>query len=84
MLNTVDGTSNSTEKRSVCSAIHGMSVAEVRRGLDSMRKKWKSRETTPFYICDTIFNDMTMQEFGYKFVMGHHHKRHNKSLKVSS
>ena len=72
---------NGLNKRTVSSAIEGMSVAEVRRGLDIMRKKWKHRETHPFYICDPIFNTMTLQEFGYNFVMGHHHKRHNKSHK---
>ena len=68
------------ERRQVTSAIEGMSVADVRRGLDYMRRKWKLRGSdNPFYICDTIFNDMSMQEFGFRFVMGHHHKRHNKS-----
>jgi hypothetical protein len=69
-------------RRQVTSAIEGMSVAEVRRGLEQMRCKWRSREEEPFFVCDTIFNGMTMQDFGYRFVMGHHHKRHNKSHKV--
>lgn len=58
-----------------------MSVAEVRRGLDEMRKKWKYKKASSFFICDMLCNNMTLQEFGYQFVMGHHHKRHNKSQK---
>lgn len=59
-----------------------MTVAEVRRGLDSMRRKWKCRGMDdPFYVSEIILNNMTMQEFGFKFVMGHHYKRHNKSKK---
>ncbi len=66
-------------KRVVTSAIDGMSVGEVRRGLDYMRKRWRdqSREE-PFFIDEEMPNGMRMQDFALHFVMGHHYKRHNK------
>jgi hypothetical protein len=73
---------SNTKKRVVTSAIQGMSVAEVRRGLDVMRRMWRERTPAePFFLCDPLFNDMQVQEFTFRFVMGHHYKRHNKSRK---
>jgi hypothetical protein len=68
------------KKRVVTSAIDGMSVAEVRRGLDYMRKRWREHSLEePFYLSEVLFNGMQIQQFAFMFVMGHHHKRHNKS-----
>lgn len=67
-------------KRVVTSAIPDMSVGEVRRNLDVVRKRWNEASThRPFYLTDTLSdtNSMTLQQFALKFVIGHHFKRHN-------
>lgn len=71
----------STEgKRVVTSAIDGMSVSKVRRGLDTMRKLWRERsDARPFFISQPVVDHMPMQAFALRFVMGHHYKRHIKS-----
>lgn len=74
-----------SNKRIVTSAIDGISVAEVRRGLDNMRRLWKTRsDSQPFFLSEMLFNGMNVQEFAFQFVMGHHHKRHNKSKRTAS
>lgn len=67
-------------KRVVTSAIPDMSVGEVRRNLDAVRKRWKDASTErPFYLTDTLTDtsNVTVQQFALKFVVGHHFKRHN-------
>lgn len=74
-----DGTVNKKKTRLVTSAINGMSVSEVRKCLDTMRKQWRDKSnTSPFFICDKFSNGTSMDDFAFKFVMGHHFKRHNK------
>ena len=72
-------------KRVVTSAIPNMSVAEVRRGLDFVRTKWRSQEKNQetFHLNTTLFNKMSVQEFCFKFTLGHHYKRHAKSKRGS-
>ena len=68
-------------ERVVTSAITDMSVAEVRKSLAYMRKEW-SRHThvLPFFPCQPLPNtNMVVSDFAFRFVMGHHHKRHQKS-----
>lgn len=65
--------------RKVTSAIEGMSVAEVRRGLDAVRTQWHQGGGARFYFTEKLFNGMTVQEFCTKFTLGHHTKRHAKS-----
>ena len=57
----------------------GMSVAEVRRGLDAVRTQWHQGGGARFYFTEKLFNGMTVQEFCTKFTLGHHTKRHAKS-----
>lgn len=67
-------------KRVVTSAIPDMTVGEVRRNLDIVRKRWNDASLDrPFYLTDTLSDssDMTLQQFALKFVIGHHFKRHN-------
>ena len=73
-------------KRVVTSAIPDMSVAEVRRGLDFVRTKWRLQENTEeiFHLNTPLFNDMSIQEFCFKFTLGHHYKRHAKSKRGST
>jgi hypothetical protein len=79
-IGTIEDNRKST-KRIVTSAIEGMSVSEVRKCLDLMRKQWREKdETTPFYICETFNDNITMDKFAFQFVMGHHFKRHNKQM----
>ena len=67
-------------KRIVTSAIDGMTVTEVRRGLELFRRKWRDRtnDGCTFFLCEQVLNDMTIEEFAFKFVVGHHHKRKNR------
>ena len=48
-------------QRKVTSAIDGMSVAEVRRALDVVRKGWN--DEAPFHLTAPLFNGMTQQQF---------------------
>lgn len=67
-------------KRSVTSAINGMSVCEVRRCLDYMRRRWSDANTTPFFITTILPQDgMSIQTFAMLFLRGQHEKRHNKN-----
>jgi hypothetical protein len=63
--------------RRVTSAIDGMSVAEVRRALDVVRKGWSHE--APFHLTGALFNGMTHQQFCMELTLGHHTKRHAKS-----
>lgn len=69
-------------KRVVTSAIPGMTVTEVRRDLDALRKYWAFCEThrrdmdESFHLSTEKYD---IQMFCFKFIMGHHMKRHNKS-----
>lgn len=62
------------------STIDDMTVAEVRKSLALLRKEW-SNHSAMHPICPSapLINDMSMSEFCFRFVMGHHHKRHQKS-----
>lgn len=61
----------------VTSAIQGMTMTEVRRDLNLLRKKWSNRsKNEPFLMSFPLDNNLTIEEFAYKFVMGHHLKRH--------
>lgn len=59
--------------------IEDMSVAEVRKALSQMRKEWNRHSVMkPFYPCKTLTSNLSISEFSFQFVMGHHHKRHQK------
>ncbi len=61
------------------SAINTMTVADVRKSLAIMRKEWaKHNCVNPFFPSKKITEDLTVSEFSFKFVMGHHAKRHSK------
>lgn len=68
-------------ERVVTSAITDMSVAEVRKALAFMRKEWsKHSSVVPFFSCRPLPNtDLVISDFAFRFVMGHHHKRHQKT-----
>jgi hypothetical protein len=73
-----------TDKRVVTSAIQDMTVTEVRRDLDALRKYWSFCETNRSDIdpAHRLFTEKyDIQTFCFKFIMGHHMKRHNKSSK---
>lgn len=57
-----------------------MTVAEVRKSLAFMRKEWARHSAIhPFYTSQVLPNtDLRMADFAFRFVMGHHHKRHHK------
>lgn len=73
------------EDRKMTSAINDMSVADVRKALANMRKEWqKHNYVQPFFPSKYITDDLTISEFAFKFVMGHHAKRHAKEKDSTS
>lgn len=83
--------SEQDEKRIITSAIDGMTVAEVRKALSTMRRTWEAcsalqdESRRPLYVsCDTLVRGHTVQDFSYMFVQGHHAKRMSKSRSVSA
>lgn len=71
---------NTDEERKMTSAIHEMSVADVRKALSNMRKEWqKHNYVQPFFPSKQLTDNMSVSEFAFKFVMGHHAKRHAKN-----
>jgi hypothetical protein len=66
-------------RRVMTSAIHGMSVADVRRNLASIRAQWHAHSVGEPFSCFCDVHGVSAAEFGYKFVLGHHRKRHAKS-----
>jgi hypothetical protein len=69
-----------TDDRKMTSAINNMSVADVRKALSNMRREWSKHSCVqPFYPSKMLTEDMTIAEFSFKFVMGHHAKRHAKN-----
>lgn len=68
------------EDRRMTSAINDMSVAEVRKSLATMRREWSKHSCIqPFFPAYKLTDDLTVSEFAFKFVMGHHAKRHAKN-----
>lgn len=66
------------DERVVTSAIQEMTVAEVRKSLAQMRRDWVNHSAVqPFYPSDDLVNGMSVAEFAFRFVMGHHQKRHS-------
>ena len=62
------------------SAVHDMTVAEVRKALGKMRQLWaQSSPSAPLFICLNLVREKTVAEFCTEFVYGHHLKRHRKS-----
>ena len=57
-------------------------VSEVRKCLHCVRKSWESHgPATPIRLATPLPNGMTVSEFCFVFVVGHHTKRHIKSKK---
>lgn len=68
------------EEKHMTSAIHEMSVADVRKALSLMRKEWlKHSNVKPFFPSYQLTDELTVSEFSFKFVLGHHAKRHAKN-----
>ena len=62
------------------SAVHDMSVAEVRQALGQVRKMWcQSCPSSPLFISANLVRHKSVAEFSTEFVYGHHLKRHKKS-----
>ena len=74
------------KKRVVTSAIPGLSIAEVRKGLDQIRQSWANRDEEPFrpHTMSIQSYNVTAQEFCLRFVLGQHLKRFNKSKSRAS
>ena len=75
----LEQTKPDNEERTMTSAIQSMSVADVRKSLACMRKEWSKHECVqPFFPSKKITEELTISNFAFKFVMGHHAKRHQK------
>lgn len=73
------------DERVMTSAIQNMSVADVRKALALMRKEWTNHTfVQPFFPSKKLIDDMTIAEFAFRFVMGHHAKRHAKVAQRTS
>jgi hypothetical protein len=67
-----------TNKKSFKSAIENLSVPDVRKALAHIRKKWNALDDDECFFSfveDCGVGDMTVQEFGLKFVYGQNIKR---------
>ena len=70
---------NDEEKREMTSAIHGMTVAEVRKCLSALRKIWAGHGiNNPIDLSYKLSNNFCISHFAFEFVLGHHKKRHLK------
>ena len=68
-----------SKDRVLTSAIENMSVADVRKSLALIRKQWENHTSmNPIYLSKELNPDFSLSKFAYLFIMGHHHKRHNK------
>lgn len=64
----------------VTSAIPEMTVANIRKGLLVVRIMYNtSTREAPMFVCDALFEGLTVQEFAMRLVLGQHLKRHGKS-----
>jgi len=59
-------------------------VSNVRKNLSIIRKSWVSHsKVIPFYICNELAGDnMSISEFSFRFVIGHHARRHQKTFNM--
>ena len=66
------------DAKSTRSTVDDMSVAEVRKALAFMRKEWAAHKCVrPFFPSQQLpDSEATVSNFAFRFVMGHHHKRH--------
>ena len=79
-------TDRDDSRRTMTSAIPGLSVAEVRKCLGKLRINWTYHsQETPMDISSTVWESenahrppISMSDFAYRFVIGHHRKRHLK------
>ena len=59
---------------------HEMQVSEVRKCLNCVRRAWDAHgPTSSIRLATPLPNGMTVSEFCFVFVVGHHTKRHIKS-----
>jgi hypothetical protein len=74
-----ENSADKNDDRQMTSAINNMSVADVRKALSNMRKEWTKHSVVhPFFPSYHVTEELTISEFAFKFVMGHHAKRHAK------
>jgi hypothetical protein len=71
-------------RRLITSAITNMTVAEVRKALAAMRRNWEEtmadEHSKPMYMSgEALIRECSVQEFAYRFVLGHHEKRLSKT-----
>ena len=71
-------------RRVMTSAIEGMSVADVRRNLATIRTKWRDHSPTKAFQCHAQLQSHNVSEFCFLFVLGHHRKRHAKSQRLTT
>ena len=80
---------NNQQRKQITSVVDGMTVAEVRKTLSHIRKKWALNifsDPMNIYgnIPSSLFENalkMNYCEFSFEYVLGHHKKRHRKNKK---
>jgi len=84
MITSDEGETETDDEKRMNSAIKSMTVADVRKALSTMRREWgKHNCVQPFFPSQKITEHLTVSEFAFKFVMGHHAKRHAKFVSQS-
>lgn len=61
--------------RTMTSAIPHLSVTELRRGLDGVRRAWAQRARAPFALSADSVGGLSAQELCLQFLLGQHRKR---------
>ena len=57
-----------------------MPVAEIRKALSIIRSKWRgSGPLARLWLGEKLWEDMSIEEFCFRFVLSQHMKRHDKS-----
>ena len=67
-------------RKTITSAIEGLSVSDVRRALYMMRQHWRKHSPdNPLRLARPLFPAFSIEEFALRFVLGQHEKRHQKT-----
>lgn len=79
----------STERRTMTSAITGLSVADVRKCLAKLRGMWSANsQEVPMDLSANVWESadasLNVSNFAFMFVIGHHRKRHLKGKQCGS
>ena len=86
---TPPGKATAEEAGALTNALTDIGVAEVRKGLALIRRKWdhahSDPKAPPMYPSDGVgVNNMSLEAFALKFVVGHHSRRSSKAKETTT